>query len=475
MYASEHFESLLGARCVHNKERLQRYEVPERGRPGRAACVLLPESETEIASILEAANRDGLKLVISAGRTGLVEAQRPDGEAVLSLEKLNRILEIDAPARLATVEAGVSIDALNATVESSGLMFPLEMGSSSAATLGACVANASAGANAVCYGTAANLCDAAWGFWGDGRAAGPDVGEAWRAPSPQRLAINSAQIANRLIGSQGALGVITRTRVRLHPIPSQREAALIPVDTMPAAMDVLSAARAEFGGDVEEFEFISREAMDLVRTAKGSAFRWPFERDPQAQFYLLLQLKSVSDDDLTARLYDFLAKELALPEDRIGYAPLKVLKEIRHSITESSNLRMRTRGGGRLAFDTATPTAVFGDYLAGLEASIRKSHPQVEFVAFGHAGVGGAHLHLLGDAAHPVDARARELVQLVLDVTQQFGGTFSAEHGIGTKWSDEFALRTSAASLREMVAAKRMRDPNNVLNPRCFGFDRLLG
>ncbi|HZP14118.1 MAG TPA: FAD-binding oxidoreductase [Nevskiaceae bacterium] len=435
---------------------------------------MLAESEAEIASIIEAANRDGLKLVLSAGRTGLVEAQRPDGEAVLSLEKLNRILQIDASARLATVEAGVSIDALNAALEPAGLMFPLEMGSSSAATLGACVANGSAGANAVCYGTAANLCDAAWGFWGDGRAADVDVGEAWRAPSPKQLAINSAHFGNRLIGSQGVLGVITRVRVRLHPIPAQREAALIPVDTMPAAMDVLGAARAEFAGDVEEFEFISREAMELLRAAKGSAFRWPFERDPQARFYLLLQVKSGGEDDLTARLYDFLAKELALPEERIGYAPLKALKEIRHSISESSTLRMRARGGGRLAFDTAAPTAVFGDYLAALESAIRESHPHVELVAFGHAGVGGAHLHLLGDAKHPVDASARELVQLVLDVTQQFGGTFSAEHGVGTKWAEEFARRTPAAALREMVAAKRMRDPNNVLNPRAFGFDRLL-
>jgi FAD/FMN-containing dehydrogenase len=406
----------------------------------------------------------------------LVEAQRPDGEVVLSLEKLNRILAIDAQARLATAEAGVSIDALNAALEPSGLMFPLEMGSSSAATLGACVANGSAGANAVCYGTAANLCDAAWGFWGDGRAAGPEAGAPWQMPPRERLAINSARFGNHLIGSQGALGVITRVRLRLQPIPAQREAALIPVQSMPAAMDVLAAARAEFGGDVEEFEFISREAMELVRLAKGSAFRWPFERDPQARFYLLLQVKAASvDADLTARLYDFLAKELALPDEHLGYAPLKALKEIRHSITESSNLRMRARGGGRLAFDTAAPAARFGDYLDALESAIRAAHPQVEFVAFGHAGVGGAHLHLLGDAAHSVDASARELDQIVLDVTEAFGGTFSAEHGVGTKWAEEFAKRTPAAALREMVAAKRMRDPRNVLNPRCFGFDRLLG
>jgi hypothetical protein len=207
-----------------------------------------------------------------------------------------------------------------------------------------------------------------------------------------------------------------------------------------------------------------------VRELKGDAFRLPFERDPQTRYYVLLQVKSRQPDDLTARLYDFLAKELALPDDRIGYAPLAALKAIRHSITEGSNLRLRVRGGGRLAFDTATPTRVFGDYLDRLESEIRRLQPQVELVAFGHAGVGGAHLHLLG----AVEAASAELTQLVLDVTAQCGGTFSAEHGVGTKWSDEFLRRTPKEKLEELVAVKRARDPNNVLNPRSFGFDRLL-
>ncbi len=469
------FESLLGARCIQDVERLRRYEVPERGQPGRASCALLPQSDAEVASILQAANEQGLKLVISAGRTGLVEAQRPDGEAVLSLERLNKVLAIEPDRRLATVEAGVSIDALNAELAPLGLMFPLEMGSSSAATVGACVANASAGANAVCYGTAAHLCDAAWGFWGRGSVAGPDVGKLWRIPDKERLAIDSAHIRPHwgLIGSQGAFGVITRVRLRLHPVPAEREAALIPVASMPDAMDVLAAARAEFAADVEEFEFISREAMALVRALKGAAFRLPFERDPDAPFYLLLQVKSREPSELTSRLYDFLAKELALADERIGYAPLAALKSIRHSITEASNLRMRQRGGGRLAFDTATPTAVFGDYLAELERRVRKAQSHVEFAAFGHAGVGGAHLHLLGDAEHPVRS-SDGLTQLVFDVTAEFGGTFSAEHGVGTKWGSEFLRRTPQDVLQELIAVKRARDPNNVLNPRCFGFDQAL-
>lgn len=453
-------------------EALVRYAVPERGAPGHTACVLLPADAAELAQILRAAQRAGQPLVISAGRTGLVEAQRPQGETVLSLEKLNRIVSIDALAQRAEVEAAVPVDTLNAALEPHGLVWPMEMGSTSAATVGACVANASAGANAVCYGTAAHLCERAEGFWADGSATGPQAGPQWGATAPQVLAIDSAapDVQRGLIGTQGVLGVITRLTLRLHQLPVQREAALIPVANMPAAMRLLALARDVFGDDVEEFEFISASAMALVRELQGEGFRWPFARDPQAAFYLLLQVKSDdAGEELAAHLYAFLTETLQQPDDALGYAPLKALKRIRHSITEASNHAMKTRGGGRLAFDTATPVEVFGDYLAALEAALKAQYPEVQLIAFGHAGVGGAHLHLLGTQAH-----AEALVQLVFDVTAAHRGTFSAEHGVGSKWGAAFAERAHPQVVAELIAAKRLRDPAHILNPRSFGLDQLV-
>lgn len=471
------WQSLPPAQQRHQPEALLPYAVPERGAPGHTACVLLPATADEVSAVLREAQASHRALVLSAGRTGLVEAQRPEGETVLSLEKLNRILSIDAAALRAEVEAAVPVDTLNAALAAHGLVWPMEMGSTSAATVGACVANGSAGANAVCYGTAAHLCETAEGYWADGSATGPQAGPQWFAPAPQVLAIDSAapDVQQGLIGTQGVLGVITRLTLRLHQLPVQREAALIPVADMPAAMRVLALARDVFGQDVEEFEFISASAMALVRAMQGESFRWPFERDPQAAFYLLLQVKSDdAGEDLAAHLYTFLTETLQQPDDALGYAPLKALKRIRHSITEASNHAMKALGGGRLAFDTATPVEVFGDYLAALEAALKTQYPAVQFVAFGHAGVGGAHLHLLGTAAQPVKAHAEALVRLVFDVTAQHRGTFSAEHGVGSKWGAAFAERASPQVVAELVAAKRQRDPAHSLNPRSFGLDQLV-
>ena len=471
------FQPLLGPRYIDDAERCRRYAIPERGSPGHTPAVLIPQGEEELAAVLQAAQAHRCPLVVIAGRTGLVEAQRPEGEAVLSLEKLRRILAIDAEARTATVEAGVAVDTLNAELEPLGLVWPMEMGSTSSASVGACIANGSAGANAVCYGTAAHLADAVWGLWADGSSAPETAGPRWTQPDPGALTIDSAapDPTLGLIGTQGVLGLITRARLRLQPLPAQREAALIPAESMPEAMRILAAARGVFGGDIEEFEFIGQRAMQLVRDLKGAEFRLPFERDPQAHFYLLLQVKSADpDEDLAGRLYGFLAETLALPDERIGYAPLKALKAIRHSITEASNHAMKLRGGGRLSFDTATPIARFGDYLADLEAVLKREHPQVDFVAFGHAGVGGAHLHLLGTQERPVAAASEALIRQVFDVTAAHGGTFSAEHGVGSKWGEEFARRARPEVVRALVAAKRLRDPACVLNPRSFGLDGLV-
>lgn len=459
-------------------QKLMNYVVPERGSAGHTPCVLLPETEEDVGAIIEAANMNGFKVVISAGRTGLVEAQRPEGEAVLSLECLNRIVAVDTVNGTAEVQAGTTVDTLNRMLSPAGLTFPIEMASISAATIGACVANSSAGSSAVCYGTAAHLCAEASGWWGNAAPAKSHSVPSWQKPGIDQLAINSAHVRPEwgLIGSQGILGVITRLTVRLTALPKQREAALIPVMSMEEATDLFFTARATFGTDIEEFEFISESSMNLVRCSDRAELRLPFEKDPRTPHYLLMQIKSSQApevDDVPARLYAFL-HQIRIPDSSIGYAPLKALKKIRHSLTELSNQRVRALRGGRLAFDTATPIIHFGKYLDTLHREIKSGFPGYELITFGHAGVGGAHLHVLGTENQPVEGRAAEMTRLVLDITQSHGGTFSAEHGIGSKWGVEFLQRTPRLELAALLAAKSLRDPQNVLNPRCFGLNQLI-
>lgn len=487
------------------------YERPERGEPGHCPAVLLAESAEQIQAVLEIANAEQLPLVLSAGRTGLVEAQRPEGECVLSLERMRRVnyfecadgarcdlSSFSSPEKAAdrllewwtangrpeldgstvSVQAGLPIDALNLVLASVGRMFPMEMGSSASASVGASIANASAGANAICYGTAAHMASRVDGFWADASTASCDAMPSWQTPQTSTLAIDSTALPEDwgLAGSQGAFGVVTQALVTTHAVPGTREAVLLPADSMAQAMSILKAARSEFGGDIEEFEFMSLASVQLVQRHRGAALRLPFDLPPTAPYLLLLQIKSdQADDALAERLYGFCAGTLEFDDDWIGYAPIEALKAIRHSITECSNLETRALGAGRLSFDTATPIDVFGQYLDQLSRSVTESRPDAQLIAFGHAGVGGAHLHLIGGAGRPLAEDASALVDLVFDVTQSAGGTFSAEHGVGPKWGAQFRKRMSSARLQQLDARKQKHDPRRILSPRSFGFDRLTG
>lgn len=488
-------------RVITKRDALSPYETPERGAPGHTEAVLVPGSEDEVGQVLEFCSEHRQPLVISAGRTGLVEAQRPDGEAVLSLERLKHPLALlladgqhfqfgsegDQAAALFAwwqeagtpkldgasleVEAGMAVDAVNELIEGLGLVWPMELGSSSAASVGGCVANASAGANAIAYGTAVHLCEQAWGFWADGSPAGPFTGPQWTLPATDTLAIDSTRVEPELglIGSQGLYGVITRARLRLHKIPAAREGVLVPVDDMPAAMRLLAAAQEAFPGAVEEYEFIGRPALECVLDFLGGSVGLPFPVERMRDWCVLLQVESDDADGLAERLYEFLAGPAAVADEDIGYAPLPVLKQIRHSITESSNARMKTAGGGRLSFDTAVPRARFGAYLNTLAKNLRAEFPGVELIAFGHAGVGGAHLHLIGSRETPVAEWHDAMVARVFDVTGEHGGTFSAEHGVGPKWAGEYRQRCRPGEFDRLRDEKYRRDPAGILNPRSFG------
>ncbi len=488
-------------RIVTERGALTPYEIPERGAPGYTNCVLQPGSEVEVGQLLRAATQTRRPLVISAGRTGLVEAQRPQDETVLSLERLKHPLQFtladgrscalpvhgdagavlnawwqaqgqpDVAGATVEVEAGMAVDAVNELLAPLGLRWPMELGSSSAASVGGCVANASAGANAVRHGTAAHLCEQAWGWWADGTSAGPFSGPCWRLPAPEQLAIDSTHVDPTLglIGSQGVFGVITRVRLRLCKQPAAREGVLVPVADMAHAMRVLAAAQAAFPDAVEEFEFIGRGALECVMHHLGSKVALPFAPQRTRDWCVLLQVEGSDPETLAGQLYALLADTLKIDDADIGYAPLPVLKRIRHSITEASNARMRQRGGGRLSFDTAVPRVRFGTYLDALAGELLREFPDLELVAFGHAGVGGAHLHLIGSADHPVAVVHDAVIARIFDVTAAHGGTYSAEHGVGPKWADEFRRRADPRQFDRLRAEKRRRDPSGILNPRSFG------
>ncbi len=517
-------QSIVGpSYCIdESSPAISSYITPERGLPGHTPLVVRPADHAQLQAVLAACNQFRAPLVIRAGNTGLVEAQRPEGEIVLDLSRINRLLSLqdaaghqvtfttpdditETEARIThwrreleagkdaldtetitlTAQTALSIYATNQVLEVIGRTIPIEMASHYTASLGACVANGTAAANAIRYGTAADQAVAAWGIWGNGE----DTGETQKKSRnvPCNLIINSARFpygGDTLIGTQGVLGIITRLTITTQHIPQERQAVLLAMDSYIAIEQLKQAVQQRFGEQLEQYELISAASMRQIRQHKEDIFARLFAMHPapatlDAPYYVMIQLMGGSD--LAEQLLIFL-QETDILEQHIGYASdAGDVKSLRHFATEASNLATDAvkaspadeREHYRLALDIAMPLAKIDACMRDLYA-LRDIYPFLTIAEFGHIGVGALHVHLIRTDGEPLTAIKKELLNDVLQCLARHGATYSAEHGVGTKWAEAFIAYTPPEILQEMTAAMRAHDPHAILNPRAFGKVRLL-
>ncbi len=487
---------------------LDAFASVERGRPGEVELVLEPETEAELSALIKALRAHRVQTVTVAGQSGLVEAQRPHGVAI-SMKRFDRIgalvlpdgTRVDpadfatlpqryAPAALRgsrlVVGAGAAIDAINLALEPAHLKLPIVMGSTASASAGACAANGSAGANAVRYGTAADMARRVRGVLGTGEVVTQEVPRREPVSDPDRCVIRADRFLydDLLVGSQGALGLITEVEYEVFPIARDQAVALLPVPDIAAATHLLPQLRARYdrpGQAVELFEIIKRETLDLALEHAEQTLREGVRRAPYYAMALV-----VSDEPTGASAFGsvfveemlgFLMGEAVDREGRLAWQdgdfdfdhdPARLL-HVREACSEMS------RTLPKQAYDVVVPVARLDAFVSDLEAAMATRFPGLRLSVFGHGGVGALHVHAIAVDAETLEPLRGEVDTLVFDLVQQHGGSPWAEHGVGRKWGQEWQRRTPAEVVAAMVAVKRWCDPDNVIGSRLFGFDRLLG
>jgi len=486
---------------------LEEWEVLERGRRGHLELLLEPQSEAELAALVAALRAHHIPTTTIAGQSGLVEAQRPHGVAIamtrfdalgplvladgtrLSTEDL---AALDAPlplerrrgARLHT-GAGTPIDRINAALAPAGLKLPIVMGSTATASAGACAANGSAGANALRYGTAADLAVHVRGVLGTGEVVAQDVPRRPPGRDPERCAIRSDRFlfGANLAGSQGALGLITEVVYEVFPVAADQALALLPVPDVATATALREQLQARFDGQdtaLELFEIIRHETL---RRALAHAEEHLREGMREAPYYALAvvtsEVATAPSMFGSAFVEEVVTWLMTAARDRGGallyaqgdfdfdHAPERLLG-VREACSEMSRLLPKQ------SYDVVVPVARLDDFVTALEAAVAAAHPELVLSVFGHGGVGALHLHAIGPDGDTVDGLRETLDTLVFDLVQAHGGSPWAEHGVGSKWAVQWQRRTPPDVQQEMLRLKRRCDPDNVLGSRLFGFDRLL-
>jgi FAD/FMN-containing dehydrogenase len=413
---------------------------------GRTLAVVRPVSTAEVSEVVRVCAAAGVPLVPQGGNTGLVGASIPtDGEVILSLRRLDTVESVDPVERTLSAGAGVTVAAAQRAAADIGLMLGIDLAARDSATLGGLVATNAGGLRVVRHGSTRRHLLGMEAVLADG-----SVLRRWTGLAKDNVGYD---LVGLLAGSEGTLAVITSVLMRLVSPPTQVQVALIGVASLDAAVSVLAAVW-NAGLTVEAAEFFHADGLALVRSSTG--LRPPFAHEYPT--YVLLELSRTSADEV--------AQTLADQGDLVGDAAIEAgpgtrLWAYRESHTDAISAAALALGGAPVKLDVSVPLSRLAQFEAGFRTTVAERFPQAQVVTFGHLAEGNAHTNLLGLPLELADDAADALLRLVAE----YGGSISAEHGVGRAKQPWLSLARSPADIAVMQAIKRALDPAGLFSP----------
>ncbi|MEO0356688.1 MAG: FAD-binding oxidoreductase [Pseudomonadota bacterium] len=436
------------------------YAQEPRGRfVSENGIVVAPRDVAGVQAALRYASDTGTPVVPYGGGTGLVGGQiaRSDHpHIVLSLHRMAAIDPVDVDGSTLTVQAGAILADVRAAADDAGLLFPLSLASQGSARMGGLLATNAGGVNVLRYGNARDLCLGLQVVWADGTV--------WNGLSGLRKDNTGYDLKNLVIGSEGSLGVITAATVRLFPQPRAFGTALFQIPDPAAALPLLTQARSIFGETISAFELISRQGLMFLAETLPDV-RLPLGTDPA--WMVLMDIggadQQVIDDQLMTCFEQAMADDIVMDgalaqshQDRMDFWAVR------------ENLPTANRAIGSVSsHDISVPVGSIPAFITRTTAALAQIGPY-RINCFGHVGDGNLHYNVFPDPgktrADYADQRL-QIKQTVHDIVHDFGGSVSAEHGVGRLKVDDLRRYSDPTKLKMMAGIKQALDPKGILNP----------
>ena len=458
----EGLRGAVGAAQVLHEGDLSAWEQDWRKRwRGKALAVVRPANTAEVAAVVRLCAHHGASLVPQGGNTGLVGGGVPDAsgtQVLLSLQRLNRVRGIDAANLTITAEAGCVLQSVQAAAAEQGLLFPLSLAAEGSCTLGGNLATNAGGTQVLRWGNARDLCL--------GLEVVTAAGEVWQGLGGLRKDNTGYDLRDLFVGSEGTLGIITAATMKLAPMPAATITALAACGSLADCVSLLNLARARLGAGLTGFEVMGRLSLDLV-ARHFPALPRPL---PGAPWTVLLEQSDMEGEAQARARFEALlgtALETGSVTDAVVAESLAQSQALWH-LRESIPLA-QAQEGLNIKHDISVPVSSIPAFVARADAALEAAYPGVRLVNFGHLGDGNLHYNVQAppgdDGQRFLQEQEHAVNQIVFDAVAAFGGSFSAEHGIGLLKRDELAARKSPVALQMMRAIKAALDPANLMNP----------
>ncbi|MGB7904071.1 MAG: FAD-binding oxidoreductase [Steroidobacteraceae bacterium] len=462
--ALRRIRALLGpAGCIDAPALTARFLTDFRGLyHGASPFVACPATTAEVAQVLALCNEARIAVVPQGGNTSYCGGATPSArgdQLVLSLHRLNGIRAVDAANFSLVAEAGCVLLDVQAAAQAVDRLFPLSLGSEGSCQIGGNLSTNAGGLAVVRYGVARDLVLGLEVVLADGRVID--------GLSSLRKDNTGYDLRDLFVGAEGTLGIITAASLKLFPQPRTIETAFVAVPGMQAAVDLLARLREATGDCVTTFEYLPRIAVEFtVRHVPGVS-------DPLGTphpAYVLCEvstarhdphLRSLLEDALGAAMNRGNVLEATFAESS---AQRKALWRLRESVPEAQR-----HEGASIKHDVAVPVAALPAFLRKASAAVAQVAPSARLVAYGHVGDGNLHFNL-SEPAGGGDRAGFLALQQALDhavhaCVQEFGGSISAEHGIGQLKRELLARHKDPVALAVMRSIKQALDPRGILNP----------
>ncbi|MBP6483647.1 MAG: FAD-binding oxidoreductase [Rhodoferax sp.] len=443
---------------------LSAYEQDWRKREhGRSLAVVRPANTPEVAAIVKACAAAGVSIVPQGGNTGMVVGSTPDAsgsQIVLSLQRMNQVRALDGANLTVTVDAGCVLQAIQETCEKAGFLFPLSMASEGSCTIGGNLGTNAGGTQVVRYGNTRELCL--------GLEVVTPQGEIWNGLSGLRKDNTGYDLRHLMIGSEGTLGVITGAIMKLYPLPAAQLTAFAAVPSLEAAVQLLGLAHQHVSAGLTGFEVMGKFALSLV-IRHFPQLRVPFQ---EADFpYCVVLENSDQESEAHARERFERLLEVAMEQgcvlDAVVAESITQARALWH-IRESIPLA-QAQEGLNIKHDISIAVSRIPEFVRLTDAQLLAAYPGARLVNYGHLGDGNLHYNVQAPAGADAEAFLREeekgVNTLVYDMVDRFGGSISAEHGVGSLKREKLVEHKSSVALGMMRTIKQALDPQNTMNP----------